>query len=117
MSCGACTDGTHLQLALLPGAALVIDDDCPRLDGTGTRGPRPRTVKMRPLSFALKGGDLIAFHRILAQFPPGVLSVGRIARLCLRAGLPQVEAELRVAAEKYADGPKIDLTPIDGENR
>jgi hypothetical protein len=79
-----------------------------RTDTTeGTAEGRPR----RTLSIQLQASDVDAFERIQQWFPPGTMSVSRIARLAIRHGIERVEADLRAAAVRIASEPSGSVKP------
>ena len=63
---------------------------------------KPARARAGSLSVQLQGSDVELFKRIQSWFPPGTVTATRIARLCIRAGLAQVEREFAQAAERYA---------------
>lgn len=64
----------------------------PRKPGT----PDHMTLHLQPAE-----GELV--RRIASYFPDGAVSINRVARLCVRAGAPIVEAQMRERAAQYAE--------------
>lgn len=47
-------------------------------------------------------------NRLISWFPPGVLNPSRVARMCIAAGAPLVEQQLKERAEQYvASGQQV----------
>ena len=64
------------------------------------RTPGSMNVQLMPEERAL-------IERVTSRFPPGTLNPSRIARLCIRAGIDKVDADLAEAAARYAEAAKL----------
>jgi len=64
-----------------------------------------KNVQLMPLEHEL-------VKRIAARFPPGVVNPSKVARLCIVAGAPLVEAELDESARKHAETAKSNLSNV-----
>lgn len=60
----------------------------------------PNSEVGRTVTLTRKEQEIL--QRLMGAFPPGVLNPSRVARMCIQAGAPIVEAQLRERAEEYA---------------
>jgi hypothetical protein len=75
----------------------------------------PRKPRPNHLTLHLQGDETDSVRRIVGMFPDGAVSMNRVGRLALRAGLPLIEAQLRQRAEEYVANSRLVVKDDDGE--
>lgn len=79
---------------------MSAHDDQPATSGKLHPGKRRKGRDTQ--SVQLASSDLGVLREIMSWFPPGTLTLSRLARLAIRHGLPSLRREFAESAERYA---------------